>query len=94
VYILVSYLFLRELHRPAINHNSEFRIILFYSQSSYVLRVQKCNIYATYSNAIEHKLVFCNKNIIPNPIFDSSKHRPGISSVLGNLQIAPVFFPM
>jgi hypothetical protein len=41
VYILVLHLFWRQLHRPAINHNSEFIIILFYSQSFYVFRMKK-----------------------------------------------------
>ena len=41
VYILVLYLFLIQLHRPAINHSSEFLIILFSSQSFYVVKMQK-----------------------------------------------------
>jgi hypothetical protein len=90
VYILVLYLFWGILHRPTIYHSSEFLIILFSSQSFYVWKMQKWStIYGAYINAIGHKSVFFVMNILcQSLLFNCSKQRPGVSSVLGNLQEA------
>lgn len=95
VYILVLYLFLRQLLRPAIIHISEFIITLFSSQSFYLLKMQNWSAtYAAYINAIEQKSVCVIKMLYQSLVFNYSKLRPGISPVLGHLQETHGFFHM